>query len=473
MKIRTDFVTNSSSSSFVTANIGTNSEELLEAMKKLQRKRAFSLKIYRTEFCISGEKTACGFDCNVPENPIKVIEVLAELLEDYGQSETAKKLLEKKNEFANSIKSYRISVGETGNSAENECLCEDYVNHIIKTKYAYSKKANLFDCLWDVLLDSFDWPRAQTTYTFNKETGNTQISSSMSGPLDYFRLENDGDEAFQIDEQGSLIKYDGKEDNVVIPFGVTSIGNRAFSWCQSLKSIMIPDGVTSIGDGAFEHCISLQRITIPKSVMSIGKDAFMSCQSLQSIAIPDSVTDIGFRTFESCRNLQSVTIPSGVTSIGWHAFERCTSLRSIMIPNSVTSIGADAFMSCQSLQSVAIPGSVKNIDSSAFTDCASLQSVTVSPGVTSIGCGAFANCASLQSITIPDSVTNIEFYAFGGCESLQGTTYDNAVYLGNKNNPFLFLWKVLNKEISSCFINERTKMISDRAFNDCKNLQSH
>ena len=43
--------------------------------------------------------------------------------------------------------------------------------------------------------------------------------------------------------------------NSVIPDGVTSIGNNAFSVCSGLTSINIPDGVTSIGDSAFEGCI--------------------------------------------------------------------------------------------------------------------------------------------------------------------------------------------------------------------------
>ena len=51
--------------------------------------------------------------------------------------------------------------------------------------------------------------------------------------------------------------------SVVIPNGVTSIGNRAFSGCSSLTSITIPDSVTSIGREAFSDCSSLKRLTIP------------------------------------------------------------------------------------------------------------------------------------------------------------------------------------------------------------------
>ena len=83
----------------------------------------------------------------------------------------------------------------------------------------------------------------------------------------------------------------------VIPDSVTSIGNRAFSYCKSLKEITIPDSVTSIGNSAFYGCTSLKEITIPNSVTSIGNRAFYGCTSLKEITIPDGVTSINHHAF--------------------------------------------------------------------------------------------------------------------------------------------------------------------------------
>ena len=74
---------------------------------------------------------------------------------------------------------------------------------------------------------------------------------------------------FEI-KDGCLVKYTGEDTEVVVPDGVTSIGEDAFEWCSSLTSVRIPDSVTSIGESAFSCCWSLTSVTIPDGVTSIG-----------------------------------------------------------------------------------------------------------------------------------------------------------------------------------------------------------
>ena len=92
---------------------------------------------------------------------------------------------------------------------------------------------------------------------------------------------------------------------------------------QNTKSYVIPSSVTSIGDYAFSSCDSLSEIVIPSSVTSIGKGAFSSCDSLSEIVIPSSVTSIGDWAFSFCSSLSEIVIPSSVTSIGYCAFYNC------------------------------------------------------------------------------------------------------------------------------------------------------
>ena len=145
--------------------------------------------------------------------------------------------------------------------------------------------------------------------------------------------------------------------SITIPNSVRNIGNHAFRDCnicfficnstyfqnddvclfikdktaivsriKDCVNYIIPNSVTSIGDYAFSGCESLQSITIPNSVTSIGKHAFEQCNSLQSITIPNSVTKIGGGAFWPCKSLQSVTIQNSVTNIGNYAFCGCTHL---------------------------------------------------------------------------------------------------------------------------------------------------
>ena len=102
---------------------------------------------------------------------------------------------------------------------------------------------------------------------------------------------------------------------------------------EIVKDVVIPGGVTSIGDSAFHGCIGLTDITIPDSVTSIGKYAFDHCSSLTNITIPDSVTSIGWEAFSDCTGLTSITIPESVKIIESYAFSGCSKLTEAYILN--------------------------------------------------------------------------------------------------------------------------------------------
>ena len=262
------------------------------------------------------------------------------------------------------------------------------------------------------------------------------------------------------------------EAELIIPDGVTSIGDSAFEGCMSLTSVTIGNSVTSIGASAFSNCVELKtiyytgdiaswcRITGLKNIMSSSRTLYIGSKKVEGdLVIPDGVTSIGNSAFRGCKGLTSVIIGNSVTSISDSAFRGCAKLTSMAIPDSVTSIGNYAFSGCEELKTIyytgdiaswcrisglnsimsssrtlhiggkkvegelVIPDGVTSIESNAFKGCTGLTSVVIPDSVTKIGGAAFDDCTGLTSMVIPDSVTKIGAYAFSGCTELKTIYY--------------------------------------------------
>ena len=293
---------------------------------------------------------------------------------------------------------------------------------------------------------------------------NITAGSEDNGYVGYYakRVETEPSESYvYTDENGYVIYYDGKVKALI-----NYTGNET--------KLTIPDDITELNCFALSDCYNITSVTFGENsqLTSIGDGAFNWCESLESITIPDSVTSIGEGAFCCCAKLTSITIPDGVKSIGNYAFAGCSALESITIPDSVLSIGYSAFKECTALKNITIPGSVLSIGDNAFKECTALESAIISEGVKSIGDNAFYNCTNLVNVSLPDSLTSISFNTFYGCTNLQ--TYDDgtAYYLGNSENHYLVLVSVISKEITSFTIDDKTKFIWSSAFSECRVLES-
>lgn len=103
----------------------------------------------------------------------------------------------------------------------------------------------------------------------------------------------------------TLLRYRGSQRNVVIPQGVSRIGDHAFLACGSMERLVIPSGVTAIGRAAFRGCRKLQRVSLPDGLIHIGDSAFRRCSSLHTINLPDSLVAMGRYVFLGCGRLET------------------------------------------------------------------------------------------------------------------------------------------------------------------------
>lgn len=206
-----------------------------------------------------------------------------------------------------------------------------------------------------------------------------------------FKTDEASDARYFDIENGVLKKYKGIRPHVVIPDGVTSIG-EAFKDCTHLKSVKLPIGLISIGDFAFYHCINLQSIEIPNSVTHIGDNSFRLCERLQKVEIPNSVISIGHFAFKHCKSITSVKMSSNVKTIGVETFFGCESLQNIVMPNGVEHIDSNAFSRCKMLKSIDIPISVTRIDKNVFSECSSLEEIRAYCSASLLDISALGGC---------------------------------------------------------------------------------
>lgn len=288
---------------------------------------------------------------------------------------------------------------------------------------------------------------------------------------------------------------------IVIPEGVTSIYNSAFSTCFNLKYAVFPSTLKTIKSGAFHDCGLLQNVSFPEGLETIESNssspAFKYCQGIKRVYIPGSVTTIGANAFSDCDNLkefymndnstadipsylfsgsgslkkvhissktknirssafyesvvEEVDFPSHLENIESNAFYECNNLNRILILGNNLVIGASAFFECNSAKSISLSG-VSSIGSSAFQGCYAVENLTLPAGLTMIDSSAFrysfVGTDCLLNVIIPEGVTTIKSYAFDSCRTIQKVVFPSTLEIIYEN-AFSYCYGVRELDFSS------------------------
>ena len=107
-------------------------------------------------------------------------------------------------------------------------------------------------------------------------------------------------------------EYDFYETpDLVIPEGVSRIGDHLFSRSEVLRGLVLPPEVTEVGGHAFAYCDRLQSVKV-LGPASIGENAFVSCHDLRDIYLADGVVSLGYGCFDFLTKVKSIFIPKSV-----------------------------------------------------------------------------------------------------------------------------------------------------------------
>ena len=345
--------------------------------------------------------------------------------------------------------------------------------------------------------------------------------------------DTDGDGYLSYDEAAAVTNMGNvfQENNSITSFdelqyftGLTSINGYEFCNCNNLASVVIPTGVTSIGDVAFgannhkslnlsynatncsvhgdwlynctltnltigdnvqvipdsfirDQSDLVGTLTIPASVTSIDGSAFANCTGFTgALTLPASLTSIGSSAFANCTGFTgTLTIPATVTSIGSSAFENCTGFTgTLTIPEAVTSIGSYAFagtsfttlkfdaVNCNSLYSYGWYNGVWDYRS-CLVGLDSVTTLNIGNNVQTIPDYAFKGFSSCTGgLVIPNSVTNIGNYAFFGCTGFTNLTMGSSVTtIGSR------AFENCSGFTGNLSIPEGAETIGERAFVNC------
>lgn len=207
------------------------------------------------------------------------------------------------------------------------------------------------------------------------------------------------------------------------PTKLKTIGDNAFDDRLLTGPLVLPEGLDSIGKEAFQKNF-ITEVTIPESVRAIGQSAFYYNQSLKSVTLNNSMETINRSLFNSCNKLAVVRGGRNVKIVDQSAFAGCDSLRSISDITPVT-INSSAFYNCRKLESLNF-SRIKSIGYESFYNCFGLKEADLTT-LTSINGRSFIGCTGLKKVTLGNDITTIKSEAFRTCDALEEVVLGSSI----------------------------------------------
>lgn len=221
--------------------------------------------------------------------------------------------------------------------------------------------------------------------------------------------------------------------------------------------------------------------TVPEGTESISWYSFFRCEKLTEVTLPESMKRLDPNAFYVCRNLRTINIPAGLTQMAEGAFSFCWNLENIhlapenpafsLVNNLLIDKEKNLLLAAvnDGKSLIILPESLRAIGARAFTNNVSMTQVHLNEGLETIGEEAFIY-ADLTDVSLPSTLKTIAEGAFDSCEMLEEVTFAKGSSALKSLGQYAFAFSAVKRiEFpADCPL----KVISGRAFYDCKSLET-
>lgn len=329
----------------------------------------------------------------------------------------------------------------------------------------------------------------QSAYDLYRETYETELDPDRW--LEEVTL-SEQTEIFRYNEHGVIVgltDYGKTRENLIIPTGVTAIGEEALAHSAALRSVTLPDSVTDIGMHAFANCPLLSSVDLGEGVERISMGAFEGCYSLRSIYLPQSLREVEDFLFSGCTALLQITLAPRESYDNWAelALAGCEKLVEVIVPEGVSwrglemlscavhhgetsllSVDEDGFVFAASfggnntphlvdyvgdgpipalpadhlgaayhiapyalahraeLTELRLPAGVLSVGGYAFMDTG-VRTPDLSAVTADFGMGVFMGCQELTEVILPKMMTEVPHSTFASCARLTNVTFPDVL----------------------------------------------
>ena len=208
--------------------------------------------------------------------------------------------------------------------------------------------------------------------------------------------------------------------DLIIPEGVTSIGNHVFGYCTKLKSVKFPESLKEIGR-PFTGCTGLEKVE------------FASVESLCSMSILENPLEYAHNLYIDGKEVTDLYIPEGIETVNANVF-RGSNITSVTMSDDMKWVRYDAFSNCPKLKAIKFGRGIQRIDGS-FSGCPEFDHVEfddlnclwkmdfhsqfIDYNPLYYGHHLYSNGEEVKEVTFPEGMKEIKLCVLLGCESVE------------------------------------------------------